>query len=205
MKCCAVALVAGMFTGFAAVPAFPQTSGNPPVSQPNLSVPNASSPDAATEPAPADAPADATAATPDQPAQEPTIPPATTATGQPPVQPDSVFLELNSAVATETGGCRLTVVTTNQMQQAISRAAWQVAIFDSAGVVQSLPVLDFGGLMGGKTKVAMFELQDRACTDIGRIVINDVAECRAEDGTDLRNACLSGLATQSRTDIDFGL
>ena len=39
----------------------------------------------------------------------------------------------------------------------------------------------------------------------GHVVVNDVAECSAEDGADLRDTCLGGLATQSRTDIDFGL
>jgi len=117
----------------------------------------------------------------------------------------SVQIELNSATETENGGCLLTMVTTNMMQQALSRAAWQVAIFDSAGVVEALTILDFGAMTSGKTKVAMFELPGRSCADVGRIVVNDVAECRAEDETDLRAACLSGLATQSRTNIDFGL
>lgn len=117
----------------------------------------------------------------------------------------SIRIELNAAADTETGGCRLTMVTTNMLPQGLSRAAWQVAIFDAAGVVEALPILDFGAMTAGKTKVAMFELPDRKCADIGRIVVNDVAECRADDDADLRDACLGGLATQSRTDIDFGL
>lgn len=116
-----------------------------------------------------------------------------------------VLLELNGAAAIETGGCRLTVVTTNQLDKGIKRAAWQVAIFDKGGVVQSLPILDFGALIAGKTKVAIFELQDRPCDQIGRIIVNDVAECRADDDSDMRDQCLTGLMTQSRTDIDFGL
>ena len=116
-----------------------------------------------------------------------------------------IKIELNNAEATEAGGCRLTMVTTNMMDAGIDRAAWQVAIFDGQGVVQALPILDFGTLSSGKTKVALFELADRACTDISRIVINDVAECRGADQSDLSAACLSGLTTQTRTDIDFGV
>lgn len=119
--------------------------------------------------------------------------------------PPVILLELNSAVPTENQGCRLTMVTTSRMQQTLERAAWQVAIFDMAGMVQALPILDFGTLLGGKTKVAMFELPGRSCADIGRIIVNDVAECRADDGTDLRASCLGGLETQSRSDIEFGL
>ncbi|RCW87049.1 hypothetical protein [Paracoccus lutimaris] len=120
--------------------------------------------------------------------------------------PDSrVMLELNGASDTKAGGCQLTIVATNQLETGIKRAAWQVAIFDKAGAVQSLPILDFGGMIAGKTRVGLFPLPDRPCADIGRIVVNDVAECSAEDGADLRDICLGGLATQTRTDIDFGL
>lgn len=117
----------------------------------------------------------------------------------------TILLELNAVTSTETQGCRLTMVTTSRLEQTLERAAWQVAIFDKAGVVQDLPILDFGTLLAGKTKVAMFELPNRSCTDIGRIVVNDVAECRAQNGTDLRGQCLSALETQSRSDIEFGL
>lgn len=118
---------------------------------------------------------------------------------------DKIMLELNAAADTETGACRLTVVTTNRLPQGLKQAAWQIAIFDTQGVVQSLPVLDFGAMIAGKTKVAMFEIPDRRCDQIGRIVINDVAQCQGDDGADLRDACLSGLATQTRGDIDFGI
>ena len=123
-----------------------------------------------------------------------------------PAAPDGkIVLELNGAADTEDGGCKLTLVATNRLDKPIRRAAWQVAIFDRAGAVQSLPILDFGGMIAGKTRVGIFPLPGRSCGDIGRIVVNDVAECSAEDGADLRDTCLGKLATQNRTDIDFGL
>ncbi|MFC3529853.1 hypothetical protein ACFOMH_16890 [Paracoccus mangrovi] len=131
--------------------------------------------------------------------------PALPALAQDAAPAGTVMLELNGATDTEDGGCQLTVVTTNRLDQGIKRAAWQVAIFDKQGAVQSLPILDFGGLIPGKTKVALFQLPGRKCADIGRIVVNDVADCSADDGADLRGQCLAGLATQTRTDIDFGL
>lgn len=131
------------------------------------------------------------------------LPFASAAQDAPPAE--AMLLELNAATPTDDGGCRLTVVSTNRLPQGLGRAAWQVAIFDPQGIVQGLPILDFGTLAPGKTKVAMFDLPGRGCDAIGRIVVNDVAECRADDGTDLRGPCLTGLATQTRTDIDFGL
>ena len=136
-------------------------------------------------------------------AQQPALPaPAT-----PPMAsaPGHILLELNAAADTAAGACRLTVVTNNRLGQGLRRAAWQVAIFDREGVVRSLPVLDFGALIVGKTKVALFEIPGLGCGQIGRIVVNDVAACEAEDGADLRDTCLSGLAIQARGDIDFGL
>lgn len=122
-----------------------------------------------------------------------------------PVADGAIQIELNSAGATEDGGCRLTMVTTNRTETGLSRAAWQVAIFDGAGIVQALSVLDFGDLSAGKTKIGLFELPGRACTDISRIVVNDVAECRGTDDSDQHDACLGGLATLTKTDIDFGV
>lgn len=136
-------------------------------------------------------------------------PPTTEATAEAPpgaaAAGAGILLELNGAVPTEAGDCRLTMVTTNRIGTGLTRAAWQVAIFDTAGVVQALPILDFGALAAGKTKVALFELPQRPCDGIGRIIVNDVAACQAEDDRDLGAACLTGLETQSRVQIDFGL
>ncbi|MDO5604979.1 MAG: hypothetical protein Q4G25_07455 [Paracoccus sp. (in: a-proteobacteria)] len=114
-------------------------------------------------------------------------------------------MELNRATDNEAGGCGLVVMTTNRLPQGLTRAAWQVAIFDRDGIVRSLPVLDFGALIPGKTRIGLFQIPDGGCHTIGRIIINDVAECTAEDGSDLRDTCLRALATQSRSDIEFGL
>lgn len=116
-----------------------------------------------------------------------------------------LLLELNGAVTTKDGGCQLTLVATNALPTGLTRAAWQVAIFDRAGAVQGLPILDFGALLAGKTKVAQFALPGQGCDRIGRIVVNDVAECLAEDGSDQRMACLTGLDAQNRSEIEFGL
>ncbi|CAM3062038.1 hypothetical protein SAMN04488021_11330 [Paracoccus aminovorans] len=115
-----------------------------------------------------------------------------------------VTLELKAA-ADAGGACQLTLVVTNTLETGLKRAAWQVAVFDKAGTVQGLPILDFGTLLPGKTRVVQFALPDRDCGGIGRIVVNDVAECTGQDGSDQRMACLTGLATRNRSDIEFGL
>ena len=129
----------------------------------------------------------------DAPAETPAIPPA------------RLTLELNGTADTDGQSCRLTLVAANHLPVGLSRAAWQVAIFDANGLVRALPVLDFGALIAGKTRVAVFDVPGGGCATIGRIVVNDVVDCRAADAGDQREACLAGLATQSRTPIEFGL
>lgn len=116
-----------------------------------------------------------------------------------------MVLELNAAQDSTGGGCQLTMVATNETGQALTRAAWQVAVFDRGGVVRGLPILDFGALPAGKTRVALFDLPGRTCPEIARIVVNDVADCRPADGSDAPDLCLSRLTARSIGTIAFGL
>lgn len=118
----------------------------------------------------------------------------------------SVFqLELNAAAETTTGNCRLTYVASNGSDIALSRTAYEVAIFDTSGVVTRLLVLEFGELIEGKTKILQFDLADTPCGSVSRIVVNDVAACTRSDTGEEADICLSGLAASSRTAIQFGI
>lgn len=114
-------------------------------------------------------------------------------------------LELNAAANTTAGSCRLTYVATNQSENELSRTAFEVAVFDSQGVVNRLLVLEFGELIAGKTKILQFDLGETPCEDISRIVVNSSAACtQASDGTE-SGFCMSGLNASSRTAILFGI
>ena len=115
-----------------------------------------------------------------------------------------LLLELNNAAPTDAGGCRLTYVATNQSETALSDAAYRVGVFDSGGVVRAILVLGFGALPSGKTRIVLFDLAGQGCTDISRIVVDSPDVCLQEDGS-ASDFCMSGLATASRTDIQFGL
>ena len=116
-----------------------------------------------------------------------------------------VVMELNGLADAQNDSCALTMVTTNRLPQGLQRAAWQVAIFDANGTVRALPVLDFGALVAGKTRVISFVIPGGTFTSLGRVVVNDVVECTADDGSDLRDRCLGNLATQNRSNIEFGI
>lgn len=116
-----------------------------------------------------------------------------------------LIVELNSSQDTASGTCQLTFVSENSIGRDIDRAAWQVAIFDRDGVVRGLPLLDFGALPAGRTRVLVFDLPGRSCAQIARIVVNDVAECLAAEGDPAPDLCLERLTTLSRSDIAFGI
>lgn len=115
-----------------------------------------------------------------------------------------ILLELNSTESSDPNLCRLIFLTQNTSDQHIQRAAWQFAIFDLQGRVRALPVIDFGILPVGKTRLVEISLPERPCDEVRRIVVNDVAECQTEDENH-SDLCLTQLVTSSRVGIAFGL
>jgi len=115
----------------------------------------------------------------------------------------SFTLELNNAATVE-ANCRVTYVATNGMGTDLDSMTLEMAVFDAAGTVTDTRILlDFGAMAAGKTKAIAFDLAETTCEDISRLLVNDVAECTAADGSE--PDCLAALETSSRAEIDFGL
>lgn len=114
----------------------------------------------------------------------------------------SLVLELNGAQPSDKG-CRLTFVVTNELGAELTKAAFEIALFNDAGVVDRLTVLDFNELPAGKTKVARFDLAGADCTKISRILVNHATECTGADVDP--KACLSRLKPETRSTIVFGV
>ena len=133
--------------------------------------------------------------------------PAQTAAADPVDDSGKISLEMNNATDTPEGACRMTFVAANRSGTGFARTGWQVGIFDAAGIVRSILVLEFGDLADGKTKIVLFDLPGRPCSDISRVIVNDVAFCQPEGGaeTEVASQCLDVLATRTRGDIEFGL
>lgn len=107
----------------------------------------------------------------------------------------NIELELNTAADVD-GGCRLTYVATNATATALEKTSYEVAVFDTDGIVQKLLVLDFGFLPSGKTRVVQFDLPEQACPKISRISVNSPAECQAASGPS--NVCRDNQLLSSR-------
>ena len=114
----------------------------------------------------------------------------------------ALILELNGAQPSDKG-CRLTFVVTNNLGAELTKAAFEIALFNDAGVVDRLTVLDFNELPEGKTKVARFDLPGTDCTKISRVLVNHATEC-AGAGIDPK-ACLSRLKPETKSTIVFGM
>lgn len=111
-------------------------------------------------------------------------------------------LDLNAAQPSDKG-CRLTFVVNNALGADLSKAAFEIALFNEAGVVDRLTVLDFKDLQAGKTKVTRFDLSGADCGRIDRVLINSATECA---GTGVEPAtCMRGLKTSTKTGIAFGV
>ncbi len=119
-----------------------------------------------------------------------------------PAQSPALVLELNGAQPSDKG-CRLTFVVTNNLGAELTKAAFEIALFNEAGVVDRLTVLDFNELPAGKTKVARFDLSGTDCAKISRVLINHATECTGA-GIDPK-ACLCQLKPETKSTIVFGM
>lgn len=114
----------------------------------------------------------------------------------------ALSLELNAAQPSDKG-CRLTFVVNNGLGADLSKAAFEIALFNDAGVVDRLTVLDFRELPAGKTRVTRFDLSGTDCGKIGRVLVNSATEC-AGNGVE-PTACMRSLKTASKAGIAFGV
>ena len=117
-----------------------------------------------------------------------------------PAQGLVLSLELNAAQPSEKG-CRLTFVVNNVLGADLSKAAFEIALFNDAGVVDRLTVLDFKDLPAGKTKVTRFDLAGADCGKLSRVLINSATECTGFEPA----ACMRALKTSTKTAIAFGV
>ncbi len=111
-------------------------------------------------------------------------------------------IELNALSPSETG-CRVTFLATNQMGTELTRSALEVALFGADGGIDRMVSLEFKAMPEGKARVLQFDLSGLDCSNISRVLINDVVACEG-DGLDPR-ICLAALKPSSRLAAGFGV
>ncbi|MRG57891.1 hypothetical protein GF108_20205 [Phyllobacterium sp. SYP-B3895] len=123
------------------------------------------------------------------------------ASGEESTPAPALTLELNALQPSEKG-CRLTFVVSNNLKAPLDKAAFEIALFNEANVVDRITVLDFKDLPEGKTKVRRFDLGDTDCTKVTRVLINDATECSGA-GIDPK-ACIRQLKPVTKSSVQFG-
>lgn len=93
----------------------------------------------------------------------------------------NIEIELNTAADVD-GGCRLTYVIYNSSATNLDKVSYEVAVYDTDGIVKKLLVLEFGFLPSGKTRVVQFDLPEQQCAGVSRILVNGPVECTAGAG-----------------------
>lgn len=106
-----------------------------------------------------------------------------------------VSIELSQAQPSG-DACLMSFVAQNRHGSDIAQAVYEVVLFDAAGQVAELTLLDFQDLPAGRPRVRQFQFA-HACDQIGSVLFNGAATC---DGADLSDqACSKGLTLRSRT------
>ena len=94
------------------------------------------------------------------------------------------------------GGCRVYLVLGNATGAGFSAFKIDLVLFDRTGVINKRLAVDVAPLRPGKTTVRLFDIEGVPCAEAGRILVNDVIECR--DGETERRNCVDLVATESR-------
>lgn len=105
-----------------------------------------------------------------------------------------VAIEL-SAAETVGSACRMSFLITNGHNADIDQAVYEIVLFDKAGGVAQLTLLDFRDLPAGRPRVRQFQFDGMACADIPRVLINGADTCTGvPDG-----GCIDNLNLSTRT------
>jgi hypothetical protein len=112
-----------------------------------------------------------------------------------------IDVELNSLQASD-AGCRAVFVLHNGLANALDKLTLSVVTFDTQARATQFLSLDVGALPANKTRVLRFELgKNVACTDISRLVLDDVIDCAGGDMNPSK--CLGVINLTSRAGVPF--
>jgi len=107
-------------------------------------------------------------------------------------------IELNNATASGES-CRVSFLVQNKLGSLIEALKLELVLFDKDGQVNRLIAVNLGRMPLDKTLLKQFDLKSVPCSDIGRLLLNNVTECQGQNLTPAY--CTDALETSSRTSI----
>lgn len=120
---------------------------------------------------------------------------AQAALAQPPLVNISVRLDQANQ---EARLCQLIFVLENNSEIALQELQVELVLFDSNARVMRLSLLDFLSLPANGVRVRSFGFPDLQCSDIGKVLFNNVGKCMSADAS----SCDAVLSVQSETNIE---
>lgn len=112
-----------------------------------------------------------------------------------------ISIELNR-LETVSGNCRTYLVFENGTDHTYSDLKLDLVFFDKRGVISKRMAVDAAPLKQNKTTVKLFDIPGLGCSEIHRILLNEVLTC--DNGADNDPAhCLAVIRLANRTDIEF--
>jgi len=111
----------------------------------------------------------------------------------------TVLVELNKLESLETG-CHAYLVSHNKTTENFTELVIDLVIFQEDGIIDKVIGVSLAPLPPNKTGVKVFNLQ-LSCNRIGRLLINDVTECRNSQGT--HTDCRGLLFTSPRASAEL--
>lgn len=115
-------------------------------------------------------------------------------------QEKAISIQLNTAEAVG-DSCRMTFVIRNGIDRPVEALGLDLVMFDKSEGVSGYAAIDFGNLPAGKTRVRQYDVAKGDCTDISRVLLNEIRTCEIE-GT-ASDGCLSMLDITSRAEIEL--
>ncbi|MGQ0457091.1 MAG: hypothetical protein ACT4OU_08515 [Hyphomicrobium sp.] len=109
-------------------------------------------------------------------------------------------LELNKLEPIDKG-CRAYVVVTNKTDSTYEAFKLDLVLFQNDGVIGRRFSLDLAPVRPQKKAVKLFEIDGMACDKIGQFLINDVIDCKVDQGATPN--CLRRLSTSSLTTVQL--
>ena len=111
-----------------------------------------------------------------------------------------VSVELNKLEPTG-DACRAYFVLVNRSDSVFRTLKLDLVMFDRDGIVTRRLAAEVGPLPLGKTSLKVFDMENLPCTDLGRLLLNDVTACG--DASGARDDCLALLSVATRSSVPF--
>ena len=115
-------------------------------------------------------------------------------------QGNGVAIELNK-LEPASEACDVYLVVENATESTFRSLSLDLVVFDTDGIISERLALETAPLPAGKTSVKVFALDGLACSEVSRMLLNDVLAC--EDAGGAREQCLRQITTDSVAQVPF--